>query len=539
MFQGREGEMTNRIDPGFFGACFVCGGAHGGGAHAPRPLSRRAFLATAVTAAPAAAVSVATPARAQSATPRPPTGAFVLDADWVLAAQGDELRLLRGASVVVRNGLVEEVREGAGGDLPRLRLPGQVLLPGFISGHTHVCSATPTRGIIEGGRSYARPLELVEDLSDDEMDALTAHNLAELIRSGCTTQVEMALSLRQAKSYVRVAKRWGVRGYPGGMVPGIARLFPIWFRKDDQTLTASVPGTLEEIADNLAFGREVLASGEGRLIPMMAPHATDTHTPETMAAILDAAKALGSGIHIHLSQSARETETVKRLWGATPAEWLERLGVYEVPVFAAHLSGLEWPKDAEVLKRHKVVYAHCPSAGGAGGGGGLQPYPEALAAGLSVNIGIDTHSNDYLENLKLAVILGRTRARLLPAMGGTQPVKPPTIWSAIEGATIHAANGLGRQDLGRIAPGARADLVSVDVAGLLVGSGATPPEPLNNLLYANGTAVRHVLTDGVFQVHDGRFVIDDEEAVVRRGGEVVAKIWRRLEAEDWFKPTPR
>jgi len=51
----------------------------------------------------------------------------------------------------------------------------------------------------------------VERLSDDELDALTALNLAELLRSGCTTQVEMSLSLRQAESYVRVAERWGVR----------------------------------------------------------------------------------------------------------------------------------------------------------------------------------------------------------------------------------------------------------------------------------------------------------------------------------------
>ncbi len=40
-------------------------------------------------------------------------------------------------------------------------------------------------------------------------------------------------------------------------------------------------------------------------------------------------------------------------------------------------------------------------------GGQTQQYPEALGAGMNVNIGIDTHSNDYLENLKLAVLYGR------------------------------------------------------------------------------------------------------------------------------------
>jgi hypothetical protein len=47
------------------------------------------------------------------------------------------------------------------------------------------------------------------------------------------------------------------------------------------------------------------------------------------------------------------------------------------------------------------------------------------------------------------------------------------------------------------------------------------------------------MTDGVFQVFDGRFIADDEAAVVAKGGAVVSKIWKRLADEDWFKPTPR
>ena len=61
------------------------------------------------------------------------------------------------------------------------------------------------------------------DLDDEDLDALTAYNLAEILRGGCTTQVEQSLDLRQAESYVRVARRWGVRGYPAPMLPNFAR----------------------------------------------------------------------------------------------------------------------------------------------------------------------------------------------------------------------------------------------------------------------------------------------------------------------------
>jgi cytosine/adenosine deaminase-related metal-dependent hydrolase len=148
-------------------------------------------------------------------------GPLIIEAGWVLAYREGALTLLRDHSVVVprrpdRRGLEGRRR----GRERRLNARRHLLLPGFISGHTHVAGGTATRGIIEGGRSFARPLVLADALSDDDLDALTAFNLAELLRSGCTTQLEMALSLKQAESYVRVARHWGVRGYPGGMIPG-------------------------------------------------------------------------------------------------------------------------------------------------------------------------------------------------------------------------------------------------------------------------------------------------------------------------------
>ncbi len=468
---------------------------------------------------------------------QPPHRDCIIEASWVLGYEHDRLTLIPDASVRIRDDRIVEVKPGRiAGRTKRVHAHGQLLLPGFISGHTHACSGTPTRGLIESGRSYARPLELVENLTVDELDDLTAYNVAELLRSGCTTHVEMSLSLRQAQSYVRVAKRWGVRGYPGGMIPGIARLFPIWFRKDDQVLRDSVPDTLKEIEANRQFALSINHTEEGRLRPQMSPHATDTHTPETLAAIVTAGKELGNGLHIHLSQSAKEVETVQRLWGKRPPEWLAALGFYSQPVFAAHLIGVDTAHDLPLLVKHKVTFAHCPSGNGAGGSSGLHPYPEALAAGVNTAIGIDTHSNDYVENIKLAVLYGRARARLL---GGSSPaqLKAPSVWDAIASATVNPARGLGREDLGRIAPGAKADLCTIDVSGFLTGGGATPPEPLNNLLYANGLCVRHVMTDGHFQVFHGRFVADDEGRVLKRGGAVVEKIWAQLRAEKWFAQT--
>jgi cytosine/adenosine deaminase-related metal-dependent hydrolase len=296
-------------------------------------------------------------------------------------------------------------------------------------------------------------------------------------------------------------------------------------------LRDSVPGTLAEIEANLAWARSVDGAEGGLIRPMIAPHATDTHTPETMRAVLAAARQLGHGIHLHLCQGRAETEAVQRAWGLRPVAWLQQLGVLEERVFAAHMSAPDLAADPAILKGQRFTYVTCPSAGGASGF--TQPWPEMLAAGVNTNIGIDTHSNDYVENLKLAVIKGEARWSLARAASPV-PMQRPTIAAAVEAATLGAARGLGREDLGRIAPGARADLCAIDVSGWFAGSGALPPEPLTNLLYANGLAVRHVMTDGRWQVHDGELVVDDAARIAARAGAATRQVWEQLRAEGYF-----
>jgi len=460
-------------------------------------------------------------------------GPIVIEPSWVLVCDDkDRLHLRRDHSVVVDGDRIAEIapRRRRGRDR-RVRAEGTILMPGLISGHTHVAAGTPTRGIIEGGRTYGRPLEIADQLDDDRIDALTAHNLAELLRSGCTTQVEMSLSLRQAEAYVNVAGRWGVRGYPSAMVPGIGRLFEVWRRTTDQVLFDSVPASLDEIATALESARRWNGAESGRIRSQMGVHATDTQTPETMRAFAEAARQLGNGLHMHLSQGATETQTVERLWGKRPAQWIDEFGFYDGPLLAAHLSGADLEADPAILAEHGATYVHNPSAGGAGGP--TQPWPEFLAAGVRTNIGIDTHSNDHLENLKLAVLYGQARHSLL-ADTSAAPLARPTIWDAVRAATLGGADGLGRDDLGRVRIGAKADLITVDVSAMLTGSGAPPPEPLNNLLYGNGHHVRHVMTDGQLQVHNGHLVVDDERRVIERGAEAVSTIWDQLDAEQWF-----
>ncbi len=530
--------------------CGVCGGLF---ATLPeeaeaRGMGRRKFLKGMAGAAAAVGAASAFPARALADTGDTSdvarlqqAGTLVLEPSWTLAYVNDDVQLLRDHSVVVSGGLIAEIVPGRiRGSNTRIPMDGQLLIPGMISGHTHVAMATPTRGIIESGRNFGIPALQMFNLSDDDMDALNAYNTAELLRSGCTTHVAQELDLRQVKSYVKVARDWAVRAYPGGMVPNFKTVVDIRGRTNDDVLFNSVPGTLAEIQANLDYGLTINGAEGGRILPQIAPQGPETGTPETMRAAYEAAVQLGNGIHTHLSTTAPDVNHIKRLWGKSPVEWIDEFGWYDVPLMAAHMSAWEGPSDAAFLAdKPNFRHVFCPSGAGVGGGNeSSNPYIDMLGLGLPTSVGLDSHSSDLLEQAKMSVLYGRVRYALFNATSPL-PLKRPTVWDMIKSVTLYPAQGLHRDDLGRIAVGAKADLTSIDVSRFLVGVGATPPEPLNNLLYSSGLNVLNVMTEGVIQVRHGNLVVDDERRIIERGGAAVKKVWAELERIGWFTPTPR
>lgn len=461
----------------------------------------------------------------------------IIDAGWALVERDDQQVLERDVSLVIRGNQIVEIRKGrVRGWETRVDASDCVVLPGFISGHTHTAVSSPARGLIEGGRFMDRPVEMAMDLDDERLDALTAYNIAEILKSGCTTFVEMSGSVRHAESFARVARAWGVRAYVSVIAPNMARLYKLWYRDNDQMLFDSVPETLAEIEEARRFGLALNKADGDLLRAQMAIHAADTQTPETLKAAQLAAAELGNGIHIHLAQRAREVEACERLWGMRPVAWLESQGFFSQPVIAAHLYKMDLVQDPPILKKHGVSFVHCACMASLLHQAS-QPFPEALASGLNISLGIDQISNDYMENIKVATLNGQLRTTLLEPHSQAR-MQRPQILDAVRAATVGGAKMLRRDDLGRLAPGAKADLCAVEVVKPLSGVGALPPDPLNHLLYSNGRHVRHVMTNGRLQVLDGRLLVADEARVAADGGEISEWIWKRLDSEKWFETAP-
>ena len=98
-------------------------------------------------------------------------------------------------------------------------------------------------------------------------------------------------------------------------------------------------------------------------------------------------------------------------------------------------------------------------------------------------------------------------------------------------ATIGGARALGRDDIGRLAVGCRADVVIADCA-----HPAMRPchDPLRSLVYsASDRAVKHVFVDGVQVVRDQKVLTIDYEAASAALEEAQARGLSKIRQLDW------
>ena len=121
--------------------------------------------------------------------------------------------------------------------------------------------------------------------------------------------------------------------------------------------------------------------------------------------------------------------------------------------------------------------------------------------GINLGIGTDTYPHNFLEEMRSVGNFARV------AMETVDDLETRDVFEA---ATVGGAKALGRDDIGRLAPGCKADFVSVDVKD---PSMMPLREPLRSLIFvAADRAVRDVYVDGEQVVADGKVLNIDLQA---------------------------
>ena len=216
------------------------------------------------------------------------------------------------------------------------------------------------------------------------------------------------------------------------------------------------------------------------------------------------ARRLGLKLHTHLAETVEEEAYCRELYGCRPVEYLEQLGWIEADVWCAHCVHLNGD-DIASFAGGGVGVAHCPTSN-MRLGAGIAPVRTLLDAGVRVGLGVDGSASnergDLFLEVKQALLVARAR-------GGPEAM---TARDALRLGTRGGAAVLGRDDIGSLEPGKRADVAVWRTDGLEL-AGAS--DPVGGLVLSAPHRVDRLYVGGEEVVRDGRLVHADEEEIAR------------------------
>ncbi|MFO7849984.1 MAG: amidohydrolase family protein, partial [Spirochaetia bacterium] len=248
----------------------------------------------------------------------------------------------------------------------------------------------------------------------------------------------------------------------------------------------------------------------GRLSAMIVPAQADTCTPELLQTAYREAEKRDLPFQTHAAQTMVEFHEILRRHGLSPVQWLDSLGVLSGRTILGHciyLDGHSWSPlrtsdDLPLLADRGVTVAHCPTVFGRTGMT-LESAGGYIRGGVQLGMGTDSFPFNMLEELRHAAVYSRITA------GDVFDVSTGDLFHA---ATAGGAQALRRSDIGRLDPGARADIVVVDTSHPLM---QPLHDPLRSLIYvAADRAVRDVFVDGRQVVSEGTVATMDYAAAV-------------------------
>jgi 5-methylthioadenosine/S-adenosylhomocysteine deaminase len=373
--------------------------------------------------------------------------------DWLIKARyvvtmDERHRIIEQGAVAITGSRIVAV--GTQADLAgrlqakhTLDKPDALLVPGMIDTHTHAPMSL-LRGLAEDKRlddwlsNYIFPAES-RNVTADFVQAGTRLACVEMVLAGITTYADMYY-FEDAEA--EAAKEVGVRGVLGQTIIG----FPAPdYRTWPEALTKAERYLQKYEKDDL-------------ITPALAPHAIYTTPDEALVAAHTLAVKYDAPLLIHLAEISRERDDSLTKRNLTPVQVLDKLGVLDGRVLAAHAIFLD-DNDIEILRKHNTGIAHCPSSN-TKMAAGVAHVTEMLKAGLHVGLGTDGFAGsndtaDLFREMDLAAKLQKV-TRMDPTVLPAEQV--------FEMATIGGARALGMErQIGSIEEGKRADIVVISL----------------------------------------------------------------------------
>ena len=410
------------------------------------------------------------------------------------------------ADILIRDGVIAAVGQGLTTTGRVHGVTGCVVTPGLINTHHHLYQ-TLTRAV-PGGQDallfgWLRTLYPIwARFGPEEMFSSALTGLVELALSGCTlTSDHLYLYPNGARldDTIAAAAEVGLRFHPtrGSMSIGISAggLPPDALVEREAAILDDCIRVIDAFHD----------PRPGAMVRVgVAPCSPFSVSRELMRDAALLARDKGVMLHTHLAENDEDVAYSLAQFGCRPGQYAEDLGWTGRDVWHAHCVKLD-AAEIDLFARSGTGVAHCPCSN-CRLGSGIAPVRDMLDAGVKVGLGVDGSASNDAGNL----IAEARQAMLLQRV--SRGADRMSARDALRLATRGGAAVLGRDDLGQIAVGMRADLAVWDVSGIdSAGSWDAAA-----LVLAGPTRVRDLFVEGRQIVGDGRMLTVDTAAVVAR-----------------------
>ncbi|WP_238367746.1 amidohydrolase family protein [Mesobacterium pallidum] len=437
-----------------------------------------------------------------------------LTARWVVGFEGGSHVVFEQGCVVIEGGRVLHVGRGFEGEVAEVVAYGEaVICPGFVDLDALSDLDTTILGYDNGpawkkGRVWPESYVAVgprEMYSVEELAFQKRFAFAQLIRNGITTALPIASlfyrewgeTIAEFDAAATAAEELGLRVYLG---PAYRTGGQVTDDSGNIRAVYDEERGLKGLDEAVAFADRIDGMAGGRIRAMFAPDRIETCTETLLQRTHAIAAEMGAPVRQHCCQSPVELRLVAEQHGTTPIDWLARIGALGSNWLLPHGTHAS-DRDLALMAEHGATLVHCPLVS-ARHGGMLRSFPKVRAQGINIGLGTDTWPPDMLLNMQLGMMMARM-------VEGIDAIRSEEMFDA---ATLGGARALGRDDLGRLAPGARADITVVDLSRTL-----QVPDPVQTLMTsASARDVRDVWIDGRRVMTDGAIPGFDETVEMTR-----------------------
>jgi 5-methylthioadenosine/S-adenosylhomocysteine deaminase len=459
----------------------------------------------------------------------------MIEGSFVVGFDGVEHRLIRDGVVVYEDDTVIHVGKSYDSGVDEtIDAKGKLVCPGFINIHalTSICITHFRIDGVGTGGSPATRREMLDGLrhprsylKGEDLRTSAYYCFTELLKGGATTIVEITAfgstafqpPIEQPETFARVAREIGARAYISHPYTDAKAYHDEGGRQYHFDERAG----RRALRDALEFCERYEGSSEDRIRTMLFPYMFDACSEGLLRETKREALERDIPIHMHASQYLPEYYESLRRYGKTPVHFLHDIGFLGPKTILTHVlytslnpvspapnTALRDPRDIEYMASTGTTLGHTPMVWGRVGIM-LDSYAKYRDAGVNIAIGTDAHPMDMIMEMRHAAVLGKVAERHRAAV---------TAGDVFNAATLGGAKALGRDDLGRLAPGAKADILVVDLTGLHV---ALTHDPIKSLVYfCSQRDIDTVIVDGKKLVEGGRVPGLDEEELAMQADEV-------------------